>query len=146
MANVPFTAIYPDGPAGSAAAAAGGDLGGPGGNLQYPGMPAGASPVHRDIVAAAAGTYDVWDPGAGYRFVVASAFISASAAGRVALVDDVDVQGSRIADADFAANGGASPNLVPVPYPAKLAGNKVRVVTTVVGNTRIRVSGWLQAA
>lgn len=142
MSSVAFSTIYPDGPVGSAAAAAidGAE------NSLYPGMPIGASPVHKDLVAAAAGTYDLWDPGVGYRFVVASAFVSAGAAGRVAVVDDADVAGSRICDAEFAANGGATPNLVPVPYPGKLAGNKVRIVTTVVGNTRVRVSGWLQPA
>ena len=140
--NVPFTAIYPDG---AAQAAAGGGDAAPTVNSNYPGMPVGATPVHRDYVATAAGTYDVWDPGPVARFVVVSASVVASAAGRVALVDDADVQGARIFDADLAANAGATPNLVPVPYPGRGAGNKVRLVTTVAGNTRVRVSGWQQA-
>ncbi len=141
MAGVPFTAIYPDGPGTEAAGGAGGTaqelL-----NALYPGMPIGATPVHRDNVYAAAGTYVLWQPSAGNRFVLTSAFLVVSAAGRVALVDDVDIPGSRPVDGDFAANGGATPNLVPVPYPSKTAGNPLRVVTTVVGNTRVRVSGW----
>lgn len=141
MAGVPFTAIYPDGPG---SAAAGGEAG-PAQellNALYPGMPIGATPVHRDNVYVAAGTYALWSPSAGNRFVLTSAMIVQSAAGRVALVDDVDIPGSRPVDGDFAANGGAIANLVPVPYPSKTAGNPLRVVTTVAGNTRVRVSGW----
>jgi hypothetical protein len=141
MGGIQFTAIYPDGPG---SAAAGGE-GGPAGsdvNPLYPGMPVGATPVHKDNVYTAAGTYPLWAPSSGMRFVLTSAFLVVSAAGRVALVDDLDIPGSRPVDGDFGANGGATPNLVPVPYPSKTAGNPLRVVTTVAGNTRVRVSGW----
>jgi hypothetical protein len=141
MAGVPFTAIYPDGPG---SAAAGGE-GAPAPDLinpLYPGMPVGATPVHRDNVYVTAGTYVLWAPSAGNRFILTSAFVVVSAAGRVALVDDVDIPGSRPVDGDFAANAGAVTNLVPVPYPSKTAGNPLRVVTAVAGNTRVRVSGW----
>jgi len=138
--GIPFVGIYPDGPPGSpeAVAAAGGATGNP----DYPGMPAGAEPVHRDNVYTAAGTYPLWVPPTGYRFVLASAMVVQSAAGRVALVDETDVAGNRPVDGDFAANGGATPNLVPVPYPSRIAGNRLQVVTAVAGNTRVRVSGW----
>lgn len=141
--NVAFTDVYPDGPAAAAAAAG---LGGPTENLKYPGLPIGASPFSYDYVATAAGTYDVWAPGSGYKFVLVSAFVTVSAAGRVALVDDVDIQGRRPVDGDFAANSGATPNLVPAPYVAKVAGGTLRLVTTVAGNTRVRVAGWVEPA
>lgn len=142
--SIPFTDIYPDGPA--AAAAAGGVALGPDVNRDYPGIPAGAVPIHRDFVASAAGTYDLWAPGAGARFVLVAATINVDAAGRVALVDDQDIVGRRIVDVELAANGGATPNMVPVPYPSVLAGNTLRLVTTAVGDTRVHVSGWLQPA
>jgi hypothetical protein len=140
MTNVAFTDIYPDGPG---TLAAGGIAGaGQEFNPDYPGMPVGAVPMHRDFVATAAGTYDLWTPPAGYRWVLANASVAASAGGRVALVDNADVAGARIEDADLAANGGALPNFVPVPWPSLTAGNVLRLVTTVAGNTRVRVSGW----
>jgi hypothetical protein len=145
MSGIEFNAIYPmsaaaaaasGDPAAIAAAAAGNDL--------FPGMPVGASPVHRDVTIAAAGTYTLWDPGPGLEFVLASAFISTDTAMRVAIVDESDIQGNRPVDGYFGANGGASPNLVPVPYTAKLAGNRLRVVTGALGNVKVRVSGWTQ--
>lgn len=142
--NVPFSDIYPDGAAtGGAAGASAGALSV---NPRYPGIPVGATPIHRDYVAGGAGTYDIWDPGSGSRFVLVAATINVDGAGRVALVDDADVQGRRIVDVELAANGGATPNMVPVPYTSALAGNMLRLVTTVAGDTRIHVSGWLQAA
>lgn len=145
MSNLPFTSIYPlapgtvtaDGTVVGAAAS---------GNLEYPGMPEGASPVHRDFVTAVAGAFTVWDPGAGSRFVLASAFVSTDTAMRVALVDENDVQHSRPVDGYFGANGGASPNLVPVPYASRTIGNRLRIVTAAAGNVRVRVSGWTVAA
>jgi hypothetical protein len=141
MAGIPFTAIYPDGPGTAAATGEAGTAFDAGGNPDYPGMPAGASPIHRDYAASGAGTYAVWTPGAGRRFVLASAFISTDTANRVALVDGTDAAGSRIVDAYFAANGGASPNLVPVPYPSAVAGQSLALVVA-GGNVRVRVSGW----
>lgn len=144
MPAVQWTSIYPDG-AGSAAAGSEWGAGGGGadaGNPLYPGMPVGATPVHKDIVIAAAGANAIWTPLAGNRFILASAFISTDAAMRVALVDDLDIQGQRPVDGYFGANGGASPNLVPVPYPAKAVGNSLKVVTSAAGNVRVRVSGW----
>lgn len=143
MTNVAFTDIYPNGPPGSAAAVAAGasDT-----NGLYPGMPVGATPIHRDIelVAASPGGTTIWDPGASNRFVVASAFVNTNGAGRVALVDGTDIQGSRIFDADLAANSGATPNLVPVPYPSKNPGTPLVLISTVAGNVKVHVSGWLQ--
>lgn len=141
MANVPWTSIYPDG-AGSEAAGGSAPGGGPAGNDLYPGMPVGASPIHRDLLLPAAATTIIWQPGATRRFVLTSAFISSDTAGRVAIVDDVDVQGSRPVDQYIGANGGSSPNLVPVPYVGKNLGAPLRVVSTVAGNVRVRVSGW----
>ena len=139
--GIPFSNIYPDGP-GTAAQGGGGSDAGPSTNPQYPGMPVGASPVHRDVVILAAATTTLWQPSSGNRFVLASAFIGTNTAMRVALVDDSDIQGQRPVDADFAASGGASPNLVPVPYPAKSVGNALKVVTGGAGTVRVRVSGW----
>jgi hypothetical protein len=141
MSTTPWTSIYPDGPA---SAAAGGIIGAPGagGNAAYPGMPVGAVPIHRTLRIAAAGTYPIWAPPPDRRFIVANAFISTDTAMRVALVEEVDVAGAEIVDGYFAASGGASPNLVPVPYPADVAGSVVRVVTGAAGNVRIRVGGW----
>lgn len=144
MSNLPFTSIYPLAP--GSVAADGSVVGAASGNLEYPGMPEGASPVHRDLAVAAAGTVTVWDPGAGSRFVLASAFVSTDTAMRVALVDENDVQHSRPVDGYFGANGGASPNLVPVPYASRTIGNRLRVVTAAAGNVRVRVSGWTVAA
>lgn len=139
MSNVEFTSIYPDktgsdGAGGGAAAAAGNPL--------YPGMPEGTSPIHRDKLIAAAATTAIWTPGAGRSFVLASAFVSSDTAMRVALVDDADLEGQRLVDQYVGANGGSSPNLVPVPYKSKNAGNALRVVTAAAGNVRVRVSGW----
>lgn len=138
--GIPFTAIYPDGPVGSAAGGASG--GGDVGNPLFPGMPAGATPIHRDVTITAAGTTDLWVPQAGNRFILASAFISTDTAMRVALVDSLDTVNQRPVDGYFGANGGAAPNLIPVPYPSKAAGNVLRVVTAQNGNVKVRVSGW----
>jgi hypothetical protein len=141
MATVPFTSIYPDGPATAAAGGIDGSSSA-GGNSLYPGMPEGATPIHRDVLITTATTTSLWTPGAGRRFVLASAFVSSDTAMRVAIVDDADIQGSRPVDQYVGANGGSSPNLVPVPYVSKAAGNSARVVTSAVGNVRVRVSGW----
>lgn len=145
MSGVEFSSIYP---MSAAAAAATGDtaaLAAAQGNDLYPGMPVGASPVHKDITVAAAGTYTVWDPGPGQVFVLTSAFVSTDTAMRVALVDESDIQNNRPVDGYFGANGGATPNLVPTPYPSKLAGNRLRVVAGALGNVKVRVSGWTKA-
>lgn len=140
MGGIPFANIYPDGP--GSAAQGGGVDGTPIGNPQYPGMPAGASPVHRDVTITTAATTTIWTPSSGMRFVLASAIISTDTAMRVAIVDDSDIQGQRPVDGGFSAFGGVSPNLVPVPYPAKSVGNALKVVTSGVGIVRVRVSGW----
>lgn len=140
MPRVPFTSIYPDGPTDQAAAASSGI------NSLYPGMPVGATPISRDITIVAAGTYDLWTPSSGRRFVLEAAFISTDAAMRVAIVDESDAQGQRPVDGYFAANGGASPNMVPVPYVSVNIGNRLRVVTGGAGNVKVRVSGWEQAS
>jgi len=144
MPSIPFTSIYPAGP-GVDPATGEPTAGGSAGNDLYPGMPVGASPVHKDVTIAAAATTTLWDPGPGLKFVLASAFISTDTAMRVALVDENDVVGSRPVDGYFGANGGASPNLVPVPYVSDLAGQRLRVVTAGAGNVKVRVSGWTQA-
>lgn len=144
MSGVPFTNIYPTGP-GVDPATGEVSTGAPEANELYPGMPVGSSPIHKDVTITAAATTTLWDPGPGLKFVLASAFISTDTAMRVALVDETDVQGSRPVDGYFGANGGASPNLVPVPYASKLAGQRLRVVTGAAGNVKVRVSGWTQA-
>lgn len=143
MSGIPFTNIYPTGP-GVDPVTGEVSAGGAVGNELYPGMPVGASPIHKDVTIAAAGTVTLWDPGPGLQIVLASAFISTDTAMRVAIVDESDVQGQRPVDGYFGANGGASPNLVPVPYVSKLAGNRLRVVTGAAGNVKVRVSGWTQ--
>ncbi len=140
MPVVMFTDIYPDG-AGSAAAG-GGVAAVQQFNPDYPGMPVGATPVHRDVLITTATTTTLWTPPTGRKFVVASAFISTDAAMRVALVDDADVVGQRIVDGAFAASGGASPNKVPVPYPSRTTGAALKVVTGGAGNVRVQVDGW----
>jgi len=146
MSVVQWTSVYPDGPG---SAAAGSDYGTPGGggadNAMYPGMPVGATPIERDLVIAAAGTYAIWTPAPGSRFVLTSAFISTDTAMKISVVDDLDIQGQRPVAGYFGANGGASPNLIPVPYPAKAVGNVLRVVTAGAGNVVVRVSGWESA-
>lgn len=144
MPAIAFTSIYPDGPGSEAAGgAAQADAAG---NPLYPGMPAGATPVERDVSIAAAGTWPVWTPSANKRFVLVSAFLSTDTAMRVALVDDQDVQGQRPVVARFGANGGASPNLLPAPYVGKSAGNVLRAVTSALGNVEVSVRGWEQDA
>src|SRR4051812_17090788 len=112
MPVVPFTAIYPDGPATAAAAgdtsaaAAGSGAFNPG---PYPELPLGALPFDRDIQVAAAGTTLVLDPGAGYKFYIVSALLSTDTAMQIKLIDQNDVQGQRALNAFFAANGGATP-------------------------------------
>lgn len=140
MSGIPATSIYPMGPS-SGVGPDGAPLA-PAGNQLYPGMPDGASPIHRDVLITTATTTALWSPSPGRRFILASAFISTDTAMRIALVDENDVQGSRPVDGYFGANGGASPNLVPVPYVSDLAGNRLRVVTGAAGNVRVRVSGW----
>jgi len=141
MPVVPWTAIYPDGPAG-AAIAGGASAEALNENADYPGMPSGATPIHKDIQLTVAGTSDIWIPNSDRRFVLISAFISSDAAGRVALVDDADTQNQRPVDQRLGVNGGSSPNLIPVPYVSKNVGNRLRVVSTVTGNVAVRVSGW----
>lgn len=140
MSNVPFSAIYPD--KAGADGGAGGGATGSSGNPLYPGMPEGATPIHRDKLITTAATTALWTPSAGRKFVLASAFVSSDTAMRVALVDDADLEGQRPVDQYAGANGGSSPNLVPVPYVSKNAGNPLRVVTAAAGNVRVRVSGW----
>lgn len=146
MPAVQWSAIYPEGP--GSAAAGGGATDSPGGadNPSYPGMPVGAQPIERDIVVATAGTFAVWTPQANKKFVLVSAFLSTDTAQRLALVDGLDVQGQRPVAGYFGANGGATPNLVPAPYPSKSAGQPLYLVTAAVGNTAVRVSGWEQDA
>lgn len=139
MSRVPWTAIYPDAPT---EGVAGGVVGTAGGNAAYPGLPDGASPVHRDITITAPGTYDLWTPSSGRRFVLMSAFVSTDTAMRIALIDDIDAQGRRPVDGYFATNGGASPNLIPTPYVAAAPGNVLRVVAGAGGNVKVRVSGY----
>lgn len=141
MPQVPFTSIYPDGPAGSDAAQASSGGGGSGNDL-YPGMPAGAIPVHRDLSVSAAGTFTVWTPQAGNRFVLTSALVSTDTAGRIALVDGADMAGFRPVVGRFAANGGAAPNLVPVPYVSKQLGNSLLLVVGTPGNVDVEVRGY----
>lgn len=147
MSGIPFTSIYPDGPT-SAAALAADAAGHPFTNDEYPGMPVGATPVHVDrrLVFAAAGAQDLYAPPPDRKFVCASALAVTSAAVRVAIVDDIDADNRRFFDGDFAANGGASPNFVPVPRPASSAGAMVRVVAGGAATVSVRISGWLQAA
>lgn len=140
MSTTPWASIYPDGP--NSAAAGGGIAAAPAGNAAYPGMPEGAVPVHRTLHIAAAGIVALWAAPANRRWVLASAFISTDTAMRVALVEEVDAAGNEVIDGYFAANGGASPNMVPVPYPAKTVGSVLRIVTAAAGNVRVRVSGW----
>ena len=140
MPYTPWTSIYPDGPA--TAGLDGQNTSQTGINPDYPGMPVGATPVHRDLTVSAAGTVVVWAPDPSRRFVLASAIISTDTAQRIALVDDTDSQGQRPVDAYLAASAGASPNLVPVPYPSKVVGAPLRLVTASAGNTKVRVSGW----
>ena len=141
MPQIPWTAIYPDGPG---TVAAGGDsfAGGAGNPGPYPDLPAGAIPFDRDLTVAAASTTTIFDPGVGQKFFLVSAFVSTDTAMRVAVIDETDTQNSRPVDGYFAANGGASPNLVPKWYESKLAGNRLRLVTAGAGNVKVRVSGF----
>lgn len=142
MGSVPFTAIYPDGPGSEAA---GGAAAGDAGNPQYPGMPAGAQPVNKDATYLAAGTFVLWQPAPGTKFVLTSALVSTDTAMRVALCDGADVPGSRPVDGAFAANGGVATNQVPVPYPSKTAGAPLLAVVALAPGAigvKIHVSGW----
>lgn len=140
MPFTPWTAIYPDGPA--SAGLDGQATPDTGINPDYPGMPVGATPVHRDFTTALAGTYAIWSPAPGRRFVLASAIVSSDTAMRIAIVDDTDTQGQRPVVIYATGSGGASPNLVPVPYVSKIQGNPLRLVTAAAGNVAVRVSGW----
>lgn len=143
MASTPWTAIYPDGP--GTAAQGGGPASADSGNPLYPGMPAGATPIHRDATYLAAGTYTLWAPSSGARFVCSSVMVSTDTAMRIAVVDGADLPGSRIVDGAFGANGGVSKNQVPTPYPSKSVGNPVQVVVGAApGAIGVKVSadGW----
>lgn len=144
MPAVPFSAIYPDGP--NTQAAGGPVPTGAGGadNPLFPGMPAGATPIDRDITIVAAGTYVLWQPAAGRKFVLTRAMVSTDTPMRIALIDQNDQQGARPVDGYFGANGGATPNLVPVPYVSQNAGNALQVVTSALGNVKVAISGWEQ--
>lgn len=142
MPNVPFTAIYPDGPAGSAAAA-GGDPGGVGGgNLLYPGLPVGAVPFHNDVVIATATTTTLWQPAPGRRFVVTRLFVTTDVAQTVTIYDGLNIAGRRVLRAPFAANGGTDPNGWPASYVAKLAGSALLVDNTGAGVLWVAVDGY----
>jgi hypothetical protein len=113
-------------------------------NEDYPGLPPGATPEKHDITVTIAGTYDLWIPPADRKAVITSAFLSTDTAGRIAIVDDTDSAGRRIAVHYAGVNGGASPNLVPAPAELNSPGGHVRVVVAQNGNTFIRVSGYLK--
>lgn len=144
MPAVPFSAIYPDGPNTQAVSGAVPPAGSGDANALFPGMPAGATPIVRDITIAAAGTTPIWTPAAGRKFILASAMLSTDTPMRIALIDQNDQQGARPVDGFFGANGGATPNLVPVPYPSQNAGNVLQVVTGALGNVKVSVRGWEQ--
>lgn len=139
--GMPFTDLYPEGAGG-----AGGGPGGAGGaadvNVDWPGLPPGAVPVHRDRTFTAAGTYDLVVPPSDKSFVLVSAYIATDVAGRIAIVDESDVEGSRYVVQYPAANGGSSPNLVPAPRQSASPGNRCRAVIVGVGNVFVRVSGY----
>lgn len=64
------------------------------------------TPVHFDLTTAAAGTYTLWTPSSGTRFVLTSWYIAVGGAGgRVALIDGTDIAGRRIVDHPAAAAG-----------------------------------------
>jgi len=142
MTTVPFTAIYPDGPAGSLGTSAAGAGTGGADNPAYPGLPAGASPIHRDLAVSAAGTYAVWTPAAGKRVVLLGLVISSDTLMRVKLVDGDDVQGRRIVDASVPASGGVGVDLSPTPYVATAADQPLRIVTTAAGNVTVAAWGY----
>lgn len=158
MPSTQFIDIYPDAQIPATGPAAPGPIGALAGgvasavanamqgsfNEDYPGLPPGATPDRRDLTVTAAGTYALWTPPADRRIVVTSAFISTDTAGRIAIIDELDIQGRRIAVHYAAANGGASPNLVPAPYELGIAGGILRIVVAQAGNTFVRVSGYLR--
>lgn len=141
--SVQFTDIYPDGPAAAAAAGVSGDaLGGPLGNADYPGLPPGAVPKHRDKLITTATTTDIWIPAAGRIFVVTRIFLTSDVAQVVTLYDQDNVEGQRLLRIPLTANGGTDPNGYPVSYESKLAGNTLRALNTVAGNLFIAVDGY----
>jgi len=144
--GLPFVSIYPDDP-NAPRGAFGGDAGGPNVNEEWPGLPPGTSPESIDLTLTAAtpaGGTVLWQPAADERLVVISAYISSDSAGRVAVVDDQDVDDQRVAVQYVGANGGSSPNLNPAPYTTKVPGAPLRVFSTVVGNVFIRVTGYIK--
>jgi hypothetical protein len=143
---VQFTSLYPDQAGG--VDAQGNPVNAPEINVDWPGLPPGAVPDSRDITltaATGAGGTVLWAPAADERLVIVSAYISSDTAGRVAVVEDQDVQGNRIAVQYVGANGGSSPNLVPAPWPFGTPGTPVRVVSNIAGNVYVRVSGYIAA-
>lgn len=139
MPAVPWSAVYPNGAGSAAAGGAPADVQAT--NPDYPGMPVGAQPIHRDLEVAAALTTLIWQPGPNRKAVVSECVISTDTGGRVAVVDGADVQGSRIATLRAGANGGAAPNMIPTPYVSKAAGNGIYLVSP-VGNTAVSIRGW----
>lgn len=111
-------------------------------NPDWPGLPPNASPDHRDATITTATTTTVWAPGPDESVVIVAAFLSTDTAGRIAIVADTDTAGNRIAVLYAAANGGASPNLVPAPFVAP-KGAPIRVVTAAAGNTFVRLTGYI---
>ena len=145
MPAVPFSSIYPDGPNSQAA---GGPLPAAGGagdsNALWPGMPLGATPFSRDLAVLGPGTFVIWSPAPGRKFVLTNAILSADGASRVAIVDGNDQQGARPVDLFLGANGGATPNLTPVPYPSQNADNQLKLVVAAAVNVKVAVRGWEQ--
>lgn len=136
-----FVDIYPD----AAVAPTGPSEPGQGGgaiNEDWPGLPPGATPDSYDVTITTIATTVLWAPPADRKVVVVSLFISTDVAGRIAVVDDQDIAGRRIAVLYAAANGGASPNLVPAEYQTASPGNPIRVVTAAAGNVFVRISGY----
>jgi hypothetical protein len=97
--------------------------------------------AHFDATIVGAGTTTIWTPTAGKRFVIGSFMLSTDAGGRVALVDNADTAGHRIAAPYLAAFGG----MVGGPYGSQAIGNALKVVTVAGGNVFVAVDGFESA-
>ena len=97
--------------------------------------------AHFDATIAGAGTTNLWVPTAGKRFVIGSFMLSTDTQNRVALVDNADTAGHRIAAPYLAANGG----MVGGPYTSQAINNVLKVVTAAGGNVFVSVDGYESA-
>lgn len=95
--------------------------------------------VHKDVTITTATTTTLWTPATGRRFVIEHLEISTDTAMRIAVVDNADSAGQRLAVGWFASNGGLVDN---APKYSGAVDRVLKVVTGGAGNVFVAVDGY----